>query len=116
MHISCMAEDEHQFYHPGTLSESIKPFFRPDIRIIGAYFGYDRNSVTRRNIRNKYPESSPRGHQMDYMLEDYRKAGFKIDASEVARTTDSGLLRYSFDCHVKGENLYIYRFRAAFED
>ena len=112
VHISCMGEDEHQFYHPGIFAGSIKPYFHPDARIVGAYFGYDRNSVTRRNILKKYPEASPRGHQVDYLKEDYRREGFRIDVDEVARTTDSGSLRYSFECHVKGERLYIYRFRA----
>lgn len=112
IHISCMGEDEHQFYHPGIFSGEIKSYFRPDARILGSYFCYDRNSLTRRNIRKIYPEASPRGHQVDYLREDFKKAGFRIELSEVARTTDSGSLKYSFECHVKGEQLYIYRFRA----
>ena len=112
VHISCMGEDEHQFYHSGIFAGEAKPYFKSDVRILGAYFGYDRNSETRRKIRKKYPEASLRGHQVDYLREDYRKAGFRIELSEVGRTTDSGSLRYSFECHVKGERLMVYRFLA----
>lgn len=112
LHVTLLGENEYQLYHQHNFIDDAAKFFKPDAEIFGAYISYDRDSRSRKNIAKKYPECSPRCHQIDYLHSDYAAAGFSMEYTKAGKVLDSGSLKYSFECHVKGEPLRFFRFSA----
>lgn len=113
LHISYLGETEYQLYHPSTFLHDAKQYFKPDVKILGTYLSYDQPAVSRKNLIAKYPEGSDRRSQINYLREDYEAAGFHFEPTEAGVVLDSGSRQYSFDCHVPGEPLRIFRFTAS---
>lgn len=112
LHITCFGENEYQLYHQHSFLDDAKGFLKSEAEIFGALFSYDKGARSRQNLRKKYPESSQRCFQSDYLRQDYAAAGFSMALTEAGEALDSGTKQYSFDCHVKGEPLRIVRFTA----
>lgn len=113
LHISYLGETEYQLYHPNTFLHDAKPYLKPDVKVLGTYLSFDRSAVSRKNLIAKYPEGSDRRHQVNYLREDYEAAGFHVELTEAGVVLDSGSRQYSFDCHVPGEPLRVFRFTAS---
>lgn len=113
LYISYFGENEYQLYHKHNFINDAKRFFKPDIKILGAFLSYDKGAMSRKKLRQKYPESYERCNQADYLREDYEAANFHMELTEAGSTTDSGTYQYSFQCHVRGESLRIFHFTAA---
>lgn len=112
LHISYFGENEYQLYHKHTFLHDAAHHFKSNIKILGSFISYDKNSVSRRKLRKKYPESGDRINQSDYLREDYATLGYRISLTETGSTLDSGTRQYSFDCHVRGEPLRVFQFTA----
>lgn len=107
--INYFGDNEYQLYHKHSFIADAKRYLKSNAKILGAYISYDRDSLTRKNLKKKYPECYDRLDQAEYLREDYQAAGFHIEMAEAGETTDSGTYQYSFSCHVRGEPLRVFR-------
>ena len=87
-------------------------YLKDDVRIYGTYLSYDRTAKSRKNLLDKYPESSKRGFQMEYLLEDYTKCGYEMAVEQMGAITDCGAKVYALACQVIGEVMRIYSITA----
>ena len=83
-------------------------YFKDDVWVYGTYLSYDRTAKSRKNLLQKYPESSSRGFQMEYLMEDYKKCGYEMAIEQMGAITDCGARVYAFSCQVIGEVLRTY--------
>ena len=112
LYISYLGENEYLLYHEHTYLEDAGRFLKKNAKIYGAFISYDKRAESRKKLRKKYPESSPRLYQMDYLREEYQKNGYLLEPKEMSVVSDSGTKEYAFECHLKGENLWVYSFIA----
>lgn len=112
IYVSFFGESEWQLYHANCYLTDASRLFREDSRILGAYIDYEKGPKTRKAIRKKYPEGSENCNVFRSVVEQYENAGFRVRSSEVACVYDSGVRKYSFECHAKGEPLRIIEYEA----
>lgn len=113
-HISYLSENEYQLYHKNCYLADAGKYLRPDARLIGVFLSYDKNAVSRKKLKIKYPECSDRCYQVDYLKEDYKKLNCRINLTEIGIAHGHERREYAFECHVKEEPLCIFHFTASF--
>lgn len=113
LYISYFGEGEYLLYHKHCFLQDAVRHLKPSAKILGSLLSYDKDSLSRKKLAEKYPEGSERKHQAGYAREDYQALGFRMELTEAGSTTDSGTYQYSFECHVRGEPLRIYYYMAA---
>ena len=111
-YITFCGEGEYMLYHQNCYLMDAARYFKEDVRVYGTYLSYDRSAKSRKNLLTKYPESSKRGFQMEYLMEDYKKCGYELSLEQMGAITDCGARVYAFSCQVIGEVLRIYSFTA----
>ncbi len=113
LHISYFGENEYLLYHNNCYLADAKKYFKTSTQILGAYLSYDKNSKTRKNLAEKYPECGAHSYYFNYLLNDYTLAGYEMSSVKVGSILNTLRKEYSFECHVDGEALEIYSFDAA---
>ena len=111
-YITFCGEGEYMLYHENCYLMDAARYLKDDVRIYGMYLSYDRTAKSRKNLLDKYPESSKRGFQMEYLLEDYTKCGYEMAVEQMGAITDCGARVYAFACQVIGEVMRIYSITA----
>ena len=111
--IDFYGSNEQFLYKQESFIESYQKFIKKEGMVLGALFGFERNSKSLTKVPQMYPECSGIALDVKAMLDTYKKAGMKIDAAMVAATQKT-YDRYSFRCHVEGEKLEQYFYKAEF--
>jgi len=109
--LSFYGESEHAFYHKVLEVESFRNLFKEDFFTVGSFISYNRDAKTRFNLMKKYPECSPRIACFDYFKIDYEKDNFVIKSKKIGTVTKTKK-HHSFACHVDGEEMEIYFYKA----
>ena len=82
----------------------LQRYFKEDVRVYGTYLSYDRSAKSRKNLLTKYPESSKRGFQMEYLLEDYKNVAMSCPLEQMGAIKQIAWSEvYAFSCQVIGE-------------
>ena len=105
--VNFFSENEWQLYHEGTYLEASRRYLKKGALTLGAYNSFPKASESRKNLKKRYPRSSTRCHNIDFLIQDYQKQGVDLKTEQVAEFchTESG---YSLSCHQAGENLTVY--------
>lgn len=111
-YITFCGEGEYMLYHQNCYLMDAARYFKDDVRVHGTYLSYDRTAKSRKNLLQKYPESSSREFQMEYLMEDYKKCGYEMAIEQMGAITDCGARVYAFACQVIGEVMRIYSITA----
>ena len=109
--VSFMGCNEHSLYFQNPYIHDMKPFLNQKAIVLGANLGFHRESRSLRNIRKKYPEGDGNGFCYEDFSEHYRNEGYLVERQPVGvilETSD----RFSFECHVAGEELIVSHFLA----
>lgn len=109
--LTLFGENEYSLYHADCQAWDLKEILKPEAEIIGAVQSFPVDSVSRKNLIKKYPEGSRRRMNMDYMKQDYAKAGFLLHEKLLGTVTKT-LKHHMYTCHVDGEPLELYGFTA----
>ncbi|MCI1951649.1 MAG: MerR family transcriptional regulator [Clostridiales bacterium] len=112
IHVSFFGENEHQFYHKNCFLYDAKRYFSDKAIILGSLLSYPLNSETHKLLRKKYPEGSEVGYNLTALKGQYRKQNYKLTAQKVGSIQELPLKQYAFECHVNGETLEFYHFKA----
>ena len=109
--ISFMGGNEHSLYFRSPYIRDMKPFLSPKAIVVGTSLGFHRGSQSLARLRAKYPEGDCNGFVYEDFTELYRAEGYSADRQPVGvmRKTAN---RYSFECHVDGEELIMSHFLA----
>jgi hypothetical protein len=89
-----------------------KRYFSDKAIILGSLLSYPLNSETHKLLRRKYPEGNEIGYNLAALKEQYKKQGYRLTAQKVGIIQQLPLKQYSFECHVNGETLEFYHFKA----
>ena len=84
-YITFCGEGEYMLYHQNCYLMDAARYFKEDVRVYGTYLSYDRSAKSRKNLLTKYPESSKRGFQMEYLLEDYKNVAMSCHSNRWER-------------------------------
>jgi hypothetical protein len=109
--IDFFSTTEHQFYHEDTLVRAIEPFLDERSTLIGSYIELDSKAVSRKKIKEKYPESSRNAYTFSVFLNEMKRLGYEVASDKVGALTKTQD-RFSFSCHVDGEEMRFYTFSA----
>lgn len=109
--ISFMGGNEHSLYNRHAYIHDMKPFLSPKAIVVGTTLGFHRDSKSLSAIRVKYPEGDGNGFCYEEFSTFYRAEGYAVDQQPVGvmRKTSN---RYSFECHLDGEELIMSHFLA----
>lgn len=111
--VSCMSDNEYCLYNTGSYIGDMKRFLADGAEIIGTLLLFDDNAESQRKIHEKYPEGNPIPFSRGGLMRRYRDAGYQLALEEegvVTKTNNNG--KFTLACHVPGEALGIYFFRA----
>lgn len=111
LHISFMGENEYQFYHQVNFIQDINKWMKTGAVVIGSYMSYAQGSQSLGKIRSKYPESSSNCYNIKKLLENYASEGYQTQIMEIGQL-EKTVNRFSFECHVDGEPLFIHYYKA----
>ena len=109
--LTLFGENEYSLYHKNCQVWDIREILKPEAEIIGAVQSLPVDSVSRKNMTEKYPEGSERKLNASYMKQDYEKAGF-VPEMRLLGTVSKTLKHHMYTCHVDGEPLELYGFTA----
>lgn len=109
--LTLFGENEYSLYHKNCQAWDIREILKPEAEIIGAIQSMPLDSVSRKNMTEKYPEGSDRKLNAAYMKQDYEKAGF-VPEMCLLGTVFKTLKHHVYTCHVDGEPLELYGFTA----
>ena len=101
---------EYQFYHENSFLHDVEPFLADKAAVIGSYIDLPPSAQTRRRVKAKYPESSSRIYTFSAILQELQRQNFSVasrDMGAILKTQN----RFSFECHVNGEEMRFYVFR-----
>lgn len=112
LHISFIGENEYQLYHPNNFIQDIDRWMKQTAIVLGVYFSLPEASISRKNMRKKYPESSLNGHILNCFLDSYRNQGYQVQLVEVG-TLEKTVQQFSFECHVDGEPMKLHYYKAS---
>jgi len=107
LNLDFFAVNEHNFYHDTFLLSCLRPYFRPDGRILGTYFYFENGRESMKELLGTYPQCSASNFSLTYFRKETAAAGFSLDKNRVCGyTTDSGN-NLGFSFHHKGEKMYL---------
>lgn len=102
--------NEHEIFFPSFLLEDFYPLLREGGEVLSAYFSFDADSRSLKQLQGSYPENTPENYQL-WHFEEGIKPLYQVRERErigVARQSGEGI---AFIFHHDGENLYIDCFR-----
>ncbi len=102
---------EWAFYHQESFPSEMRRFMAPDSQVVGSLMEVGPFSKTMKNFYQKYPESGPSLHQFQSIQEAWRAQSFQVQ-SEVLGAIRKTQNSFSFTCHVDGDELRFYVYRA----
>jgi DNA-binding transcriptional MerR regulator len=103
---------EYQFYHEDNYVHAIAPFLAEKASIVGSCIDLDPWAKSRKLVKQKYPESSSRAYTFSDVLQEMKAQGFWVRtdmAGALSKTQD----KFSFTCHLEGEEMRFHTFTAA---
>ena len=103
------SSNEYEFYHENSFIRDAALYFSESAFVAGSYMDLPHEAKTRQHVRKKYPESSLHAYTFARLKRDLSEQGFAVSgavAGSVFKTQD----RFSFECHVDGEELNFYVF------
>jgi DNA-binding transcriptional MerR regulator len=102
---------EYQFYHEDNYIHAIAPFLAKEASIVGSCIDLDPWAKSRKLVKQKYPESSSRAYTFSDVLQEMKAQGFRVRtdmAGALSKTQD----KFSFACHLEGEEMRFHTFNA----
>lgn len=109
--IDFMGDNEHSLYFQNFYLQDMAPYLASDSMVLGAALSYSPNAKSLTALHRKYPEGSCYGYNKNLLEQYYRRAGYKCDIQPIGVILESSD-QYSFECHQKGEKLYMDYFNA----
>ncbi len=105
--VSFFGENGWSLYHDEVYLKSSKRYLKKGAVIMGSHLSYAISSKSRKNLHDKYPRSSSRCYNIDYLIQDYKEQGVALYAEKTAEITytESG---HCLSCHQQGEVLSVY--------
>lgn len=103
--------NEQVLYKQNSFIQTYGKYLKEDALVLGALFGFERNSQSIKKVSSRYPECSSIALDAGAMIAACEKAGFLTSEQLVAvchKTYD----KYSFACHQEGEKLLQYYYEA----
>lgn len=109
--IDFMGDNEHSLYFHNFYITDVKKYLVQKAEVIGAVLGYHDGSKSLTALKGKYPEGDASGYCKDqwdmlYAQEDFHRESY------IAGVMTESCNQYSFECHRKGEELFLEYFRA----
>jgi len=95
---------EYELYHENSFIRDSAEYLADEAVTIGSYMELRPNARTRELIRQKYPESSSHAYTFTDLRKDMEEFGFTVESS-IAGTVQKTQNRFSFECHVDGEEM-----------
>lgn len=109
--LSFYGEDEFAFYHKEAEIKSIKALLKPEALLIGSYFSYEINSQSHKNLLAKYPEGSLKMINLAFLKEAYAACDYLLEEKKIGTVRETKK-HHSFTCHVDGDAMTIYYWKA----
>lgn len=111
--VSCMSNTEHSFYSKEPYIKVVAPYIKKNAAICGGLLGYQGRNKSQKLLAEKYPEGAELPCSIDAFLREYREAGYRIQKQLMGVTSRPEKNdKYCFTCHVPGESMYLYSYRA----
>lgn len=111
--ITCMSDTEHSLYSRVPYIQAVAPYLKEQAVVCGGLFGYRGENRSQKLLAEKYPEGVPLPFSLDAFLKSYREAGYQVQTQLLGSTSQVEKRdKYCFSCHVDGEILYLYSYRA----
>ncbi|MDY3868433.1 MAG: MerR family transcriptional regulator [Pyramidobacter sp.] len=108
------SSNEYEFYHENSFIRDAAPFFAENAFVAGSYMDLAPNAKTRPNVKTKYPESSNHVYAFDSLRRDLEEQNFLCEHRYIGSVRETQN-RFSFECHVTGEEMKFYVFGASRE-
>lgn len=109
--ISFMGGNEHSLYFNNPYIRDMKPFLSPKAIVVGTTLGFHKNSISLQQIRSKYVEGDGNGFCYEDFPAFYRAEGYAV-SRQLVGVMQKTSNRYSFECHLDGEDLFMSHFLA----
>lgn len=106
-----MGGNEHSLYFKNAYIRDVKPFLRADAIVLGTALGFHWYAGSLKALRLKYPEGDGNGFCIENFAAPYHTEGYRVDQQSVGSMYKT-YNRYSFSCHIDGEELVLSRFMA----
>ena len=109
--VDFFSSTEWSLYHPEPYPNALSRFWAPECRVAGSFMDVPPFSQTVKNLKLKYPEGSAELYNFAVLRSAWEKEGFVLESSlhsQIKKTQNS----FCFSCHVDGEELSVYAFKA----
>lgn len=111
--VSCMSHTEHSFYSKLPYIQVMSLYLKYNTVICGGMFGYQGRNRSQKLLAEKYPEGAEIPCSIDSFLGEYKDAGYRMKKQLIGTTSyPKKNDKYCYSCHVPGETLYLYTYRA----
>lgn len=115
VNIDFFAANEHNFYKDTFIYEDFRKYYHKNTQMLGTYFYFENGLKSMKEYLRYYSEAYSRNFSRQYFLEEMKKNGYRLCASEdCGFTTDSGN-NLGFGFHVKGEKMHLMPYLAELE-
>ena len=109
--ISFFGDNEYLLYHHGFFIQDAGRFMKNENLVLGATMSFRQKSKSRELMPMKYPESSPKTHNINELKKAYETQSYDFICQEVGTMTKT-CNEYAYECHQDGEPLDMYYFKA----
>lgn len=102
---------EWSLYKQDEYPHAMRKFFAPECQVVGSFMDIPPFSQTTKNLKIKYPECASNVLCFKSTCDLWQQEGFSLTSqlySQIKKTRNC----FSFTCHVDGDNLSIYTYRA----
>lgn len=96
--------NENDIYFTSHYYDSIAPYFKSNMTILGAMMVLQKNAKSRKRYHERYPEGSSNCMDFSITERDLRNHGFRVSSRQIASVRDTQK-QFSFVCLEEGEQI-----------
>lgn len=111
--IDCMSTTEQSMYSRLPYIQVISPYLKDQAVLLGCLLGYHGHNQSQKLLAEKYPEGVKIPFSIEAFLKEYKEAGYQMEKQVLGITKQVERHdKYFYRCHVSGDSLYLYHYRA----